>query len=163
MAATIFDYIMSQQPTAAQSLGSALPFYGLPKKQQAFYQPFYDTVGALQDPDSPQFQKVYGQKRQAGQQNLAEFIAEAQRQNRKASALGRTPLFSEERGGETLFRGMAKGYQDIQGSAYDDTFDTLGKTAALQNMMAGQQSQLAANKAGIKGNLQGALIKLFGL
>lgn len=159
----LFEYLMASQPSAAQSIASSLPFMNLPKKQGAYYQPFNNTINAMQDPDSAGFQKIYQQKRGAGQRNIAEFIAEAQRQNRKASALGRTPLFSQERGGEVLFRNMMKGYEDVQDNAMDDTYSTLGNIAGLQSASAGQQSQLAANKAGIKGNLQGMLVKLFGL
>lgn len=159
----LLAYMRSLQPTAAQSLASAIPFLNLPKKQAAFYQPFQNTVNAIGDMDNPQFQKLFKQKRQAGQQNLAEFIAETQRQNRKASALGRTPLFDSERGGEVVFRNLMRGYDDVQNRAMGDTEDTLGKLASLQSVVAGQQAQLAGNKAGIQGNLQGALVKLFGL
>lgn len=160
---SMWDYLMSQQPTAPQSLATALPFLRLPKKQAAYFQPFNNTVAAMQDPNSAQFQNVYKQQQAFGQQNLADSIAEMVRQNRKQGRLGRTPLFNPERGGETLFRGVNKGYQDIQNQAFDKSYNILGNTATLQNQQAMQMSQLAGNKAGVKGNLLGMLTKLFGL
>ncbi len=161
--ATIFDYLMSQQPTGAQSLMSSLPFLNLPKKQAAYLQPGIEATHASVDTDSPLYQKIYGQQRQQGQRNLAETIAELQRQNRKQTSLGRTPLFNAERGGETLFRGLMSGYDDVQDQASTNTRDVLGGYATNLNNIGLQQAQLATNKAGIKGNLLGALTKLFGL
>lgn len=160
--ADLFSYLMSMQPTGAQSLASALPFYNLPKKQKAFYQPAQQAIDASLDEDNPLFKKIYGQKRQAGQRNLAEVIAEAQRQNRKATLLGRTPLFSAERGGEEVFRNLTRGYQDVQDTASDQTRGVLGGAANQYMTMGALNSQLAQNQAGIKGNLLGALTKLFG-
>ena len=161
--ATIFDYLMSQQPSAGQSIASAIPFYNLPKKQQQYFQPAYDATSAMGDMDNPLYQKIYGQKRQAGQQNLAESIRELSGQNRKLQMLGRSPLLDNERGGEAIFRNLMRGYQDVQNQAATDTESTLGDIAKQRYMMGAQQSQLAQNKAGIKGNLLGALAKLFSL
>jgi hypothetical protein len=163
MAANLYDYLMSQQPTAAQSIMSALPFYNLPKKQAGYFAPAQRALNASINPDDPMYQKIYGQQKLRGQQNLAEVIAEAMRQNRKAGALGRTPLFSAERGGEEIFRNLSRGYLDTQNNAADQTQNILGTAAQGYGNMAGIQSQFAANKAGIKGNLLGGLAKLFGL
>ena len=163
MAASIFDFLMSQQPTAGQSIASAIPFYNLPKQQQRYFQPAYDASNAMGDMDNPLYKKIYGQKREAGQQNLSESIMELSRQNRKLQSLGRSPILDNERGGEMLFRNLMSGYQDVQNKAAGDTESTLGDMANSRFKMATMQSQLGQNKAGIKGNLLGALAKLFSL
>lgn len=163
MAANILDFLMSMQPSAAQSLASSLPFYGLPKKQAGYFRPAQNATNAMLDTDNPLYKKIYGQRKQQGQQNLAESIAELTGQNRKLAAMGRVPLFSAERGGETLFRGINKGYQDIQNNASDETVGILGNAADNYYKQGAIQAQYAANNAGVKGNLLGALTKLFGL
>lgn len=154
---SIWDYLMAQRATPAQTLASSIPLMGLPKKQAAYYQPFNRTVAAMQDPNSAQFQNVYNAQKQIGQSNLAESIAEMVRQNRKQALLGRTPLFSPERGGETLFRGVNQGYQDIQNKALGQSYNILGNTAQMQQLQAQQMAATAASKAGQKSNIYGAL------
>lgn len=161
--ATLFDFLMSQQPSAGQSIASALPFLRLPGQQQRYFQPAYNATNAMGNPDNPLYKKIYGQKRQAGQQNLAESIAELTKQNRKLQSLGRSPLLDNERGGEAIFRNLMQGYQDVQNKAANDTESTLGDIAKNRFMMGQQESQLAQNRAGIHGNLLGALTKLLGL
>lgn len=155
------------QPSAAESIGTALPFLSLPGKQQRYMQPAYDTFAAAANSNSPQYQQIYGEQKQQGQQNLAETIAELSRQNRKLSMLGRAPLFSNERGGEQQFRALTQGYQDVQNHAANDTRGILNTLAQNQMVQGQQQGQIAGNKAGIKGNLLGAGAKflpyLFGL
>ena len=159
----LLSFLMQSQPSAGQSIASALPFYNLPKKQAQYFQPAYDATSAMGDMDNPLYKKIYGQKREAGQQNLSESIAELSRQNRKLQMLGRAPLLDNERGSENIFRNLIQGYQDVQNRAATDTQSTLGEMAKSRYMMAQQQAQLAQNKAGVKGNLLGALTKLFGL
>lgn len=161
--ADLLSYLMSMQPTAAQSFASAVPFYNLPKQQAQFFQPYQNATNAMTDTNNPMYQNIYSQQKQQGQTNLAESIAEMVRQNRKQTQLGRTPLFNAERGGETLFRGVNKGYQDVQNQAADNTQGILGNAANNLYKQGTMQAQLAQNKAGIKGNLAGALTKLFGL
>lgn len=156
-------YLERNQPSSGQSIASALPFLQLPKKQQKYFQPAYDASNAMGDMDNPLYKKIYGQKRQVGQQNLAESIMELSRQNRKLQSLGRSPLLDNERGGEMIFRNLMRGYQDVQNQAAGDTESTLGKMADNRFRVAAMQSQLGQNKAGIKGNLLGAISKLFGL
>lgn len=159
----LFDYLMSMQPTGAQSLASALPFLSLPGKQASYMAPSQRYLNASINTDNKLYKKIYGQQRQMGQRNLADVIAEAQRQNRKASLLGRTPLFSAERGGEEVFRNLARGYEDIQDKANVDTRNILSGAADSSMKMGAMRSSLAANRAGIHGNLLGAITKLFGL
>lgn len=154
---SIWDYLLAQKPSPQETLASSIPLLGLPRKQAAYYQPFNNTVAAMQDPNSAQFQGTYNAQKQLGQSNLAESIAEMVRQNRKQTKLGRTPLFAPERGGETLFRGVNQGYQDIQNKALGQTYDVLGNTAKMQQLQAQQMSATAASKAGQKSNIYGAL------
>lgn len=160
---TIYDYLMANQPSAYQSLAGALPFVGLPKKQGRYLEPMQQSINALLNPDDPRFQKLQKQNRQSQQFSLAQGLAEAQRQNRKASALGRTPLFDAERGGETRFRAMLQGYQDADMNASNLTRQQFASAIPAQQYLGQQRSQLASNKAGISGNLLGGLVKLFGL
>lgn len=159
----LLQYLLSQRPSAGESLMSALPFLNLPGKQKKYYDSYNQTVGAMADTSSPIYQNIYAQQKQQGQQNLAEAIAEMSRQNRKLSMLGRAPLFDPARGGETKFRGITQGYQDVQNQAADQTQNILGNQAKNQYQMAGQNAQFAQNQAGIKGNIFGALGKIFGL
>lgn len=159
----LLQYLMSQQPSAGQSIASALPFLSLPKQQAQFYQPYNNTIAAMGDTNSAGYQNIYNQQKQQGQQNLAESIAELSRQNRKLQALGRSPLLDNERGGEAIFRNLTQGYQSNQNQAAQNTQGILGQQAQGYLNQAGIQSQLAQNKAGIHGNLFGAAAKLFGL
>lgn len=159
----LLTYLMKAQPTGLQSIAAFLPAYNLPKKQAQYFQPYQDATNAMVDTDNPMYQKIYGQQKQQGQTNLAESIAEMVRQNRKQTRMGRTELFDPERGGETLFRGVNKGYQDIQNQAADQTQGILGNAANNYLQHGAIQTQLAQNRAGIRGNLAGALTKLFGL
>jgi hypothetical protein len=102
-----------------------------------------DLANAQVDENSPLFQQIYGQERQAGQRDVADSIAEAVRQNRKLSMLGRTPLFSAERGGEQQFRALTQGYQTAQEQARDRARKIIG---AGQNAQAGAFN--AANTTG---------------
>lgn len=89
-------------------------------------------IGAAQtDIDNPMYQRIFGQQRQQNQQNLAESIAELTRQNRKLSALGRTPLFDQGRSGEMIFRNLTRGYQDAQDQAADQTHNILSNAANI--------------------------------
>lgn len=159
----LLQLLLGRQPSAAQSVASSLPFLGLPNKQQALFQPAQNYANAAVDTNNPLYQQVYGQQKQQGQQNLADQISQLSNQNRKLSSMGRVPLFDPERGGETLFRGITKGYQDVQNNAANQSRGILSNASNSAMQQAQIQSQLAANKAGIKGNLMGSLTKLFGL
>jgi len=125
---------------------------------------------ARMDINDPMYQQIYGQQKQQGQQNLAESIQEMVNQNRRLSALGRTPLFSQERGGETLFRGLNKGYLDVQNQAAGNTQNILGSAAqGLQgaygaaNTQAMLENQNNYQKAKGQTGVVGILKNLFGL
>lgn len=81
---------------------------------------------AQYDMNDPLYQRTYEGERGQGMMDLAAAISEAGRQNRKLSSMGRTPLFSPERGGETIFRTMTRGYQDVQSQARQRAREILG-------------------------------------
>lgn len=68
---------------------------------------------ALTDTSNPLYKQLYGQYQDQNRQNMAQVISEAQGQNRMNTAMGRTPLFDPSRGGETMFRSLMSGYQDL--------------------------------------------------
>lgn len=134
-------------------------------------------AAAQTDMNNPLFQSIYGQERQAGQDNLAETIAEISRQNRRLTSMGRQPLLDQERGGESVFRNLMKGQQDVGNQARQNTFNILkqGQNAygsaqdAYGGIYKGQADQAAK---GFQNDIYGTfashslgqtLQKLFGL
>lgn len=81
---------------------------------------------AQYDTNDPLYQRTYETERGQGMMDLASAISEMSRQNRMATRLGRTPLFSPERGGEMQFRALTKGYQDVQSQARARAREILG-------------------------------------
>jgi len=159
----LMQLLMQSQMSPFQSLVSSIPAYNYSKKAGRYMQPAQDIAAAYGNMDNPMYQKIYGQQKQAGQQNIAEVIAEMQRQNRKSSAMGRTPLFSQERGGEQQFRGLVQGYQDAQNNAMGQTNDILGNMYTQQAQLGTANAANAAKRSSVKGNVYGALAKVFGL
>lgn len=88
-----------------------------------------------QGPNNPLYQQIYGQYKQQNANNMASQIAEAQGQNRMNANMGRTPLFSNERGSENIFR-------------------TLMQQQQAGGVQADQQARSALQQAGSSG-LQG--------
>lgn len=161
--ASLLALLQKSQQTAPQSLAQMLPYLPYLNNMDSYTQNSRDLAGAIGDTNSPQYQNLYGQFKQQGQDNLSAQIAEMDRQNRKQSALGRTPLFSPERGGETTFRGLTQGYQDVQNNASKQAFgqlDNAYKAAAQQDQL---KQQNALQKANVFGSGAGAIAKLFGL
>lgn len=108
---------------------------------------------AQYDMNSPLFQNLYNQEKQSGQQDLAATIAEIGRQNRKLTSLGRRPLLDAERGGESVFRNLIMGQQEVGNQARENAFTQLlrgqNATAAAQNSYSNvydAYSGLAKNK-----------------
>lgn len=134
-------------------------------------------AGAQTDMNNPLFQQIYGQERQAGQQDLASTISEISRQNRKLTGMGRSPLLDRERGGESIFRNLIMGQEDVGNQARNNTFNQLrlgqnalaGAQDAYGNIFEGQggvaQKELANKGLNIGANysLGDALQNLFGL
>lgn len=138
--------------------------------QEAISGNINNLANAQIDENNPLFQQIYGQEKQAGQQDLAQSIAEAVAQNRKLSMLGRTPLFSPERGGETTFRALTQGYQSTQDQARQRARQIIGagqnaQSGALNaaNTVSNLQEQNRAGKTRGLGNIADALPLLFKL
>lgn len=93
-------------------------------------------AGAQTDMNSPVFQNLYNQERGAGQQDLASTIAELSRQNRKLTTMGRSPLLDQNRGGESIFRNLVMGQEDVGNQARNNTFTQLARG---QDALAGAQ------------------------
>lgn len=108
------------------------------KQQQQLAAQQQQLAGALSDTNNPMYKNLYSQYQQQGAQNMAQSLAEAQGQNRLASGMGRTPLFSQDRGGETLFRSLMQGYQGLGNQADQQT------RSALTNAMSGGNTALNA-------------------
>lgn len=115
---------------------------------------------ALTDNNNPLYQQLYGQYKQQNQSNLAETIAEAQRQNRMNTRNGRTPLFSNERGGETAFRALTQGYQNSGAQADQQTRQAL--TQAGGQTLGGLQGYNSINNTTANAN-KGQLLGFQGI
>lgn len=120
--------------------------------------------------DSPLFQRIYGQEQEAGKQDLASTIAELSRQNRKLVSLGRSPLLDQERGGESIFRQLMMGQQDVGNRARTNTFSQLGRgQTALsgvydaQNDLVNTDWENELRKVGAQYSIGDALKGLFNL
>jgi len=134
-------------------------------------------AAAQTDTSNPIFQRLYGQEKAAGQEDLAATIAEISRQNRKLSVMGRKPLLDQERGGESVFRNLMLGQQDVGNQARNNAFNQLrlgqdavaGAQGAYGNIFTGAggvaQKELANKGMNIGANysLGDVLQKLFGL
>lgn len=159
----LLSLLLKSQQSPVQSLANFIPYLGYTSKLNDFSRNSNELARASVDLDSPTYKKLYGQFRQQGQANLAESIAELQRQNRKASALGRTPLLSQERGGETIFRGLNQGYQDVQNNASNQALNQITNAYAINATQDQVRQRNALQKSDVMGNIGGALAKLFGL
>lgn len=102
-------------------------------------------------PSNPLYQSIFGQYKQQNANNAAQTIAEAQGQNRMNSNLGRTPLFSQERGSENIFRTLMQQQQNSGVQADQQTRAALGQAGGqafqgLYGYNAIAPSTVAANK-----------------
>lgn len=120
--------------------------------------------------DSPVFQRLYGQNRDAAQQDIASTIAEISRQNRKQVSMGRNPLLSQERGGEQIFRNLIMGQQDAGNQARTNTFgqlksaqNSLANVYDAQNDLTDESYDNKLRKVGSFYSIGDALKGLFGL
>lgn len=100
------------------------------------------------DPNNPLYKQIYGEERQQGQFDLADSINEAQKQNRKAQLLGRTPLFDPERGGETQFQALTQGYANNQEAARTRARQIIGAGVTSRQQALQSQNQLALLQQG---------------
>lgn len=145
------------------SLAKFIPIVSEAFRSNKYYKPAQQAAQAQIDPNSPMFQNLYKAEKQQGQDDLAFQIAELQRQNRKATTMGRTPLFNAERGGETLFRGMAQGTMHAGDAARQRTYGRLQSATPQLFNMGQQQQQSGLDKAYGVGGIVDALRSLFNL
>lgn len=134
--ADFLSTLFSALPSILSGLNREADPYRQQQEALAAKQSRYADASA--NPNDPLYKNLYSQYQQKNSNNLAEVIAEAQRQNRSQSRMGRQPLFSQERGGENLFRSLMQGYQES--GAQSDT----QTRAALQG--AGGLGQQAAQQ-----------------
>lgn len=116
------------------------------KPQQQGVSQLNNYADAITNSDNPTYQKIYGEEKQSGQQDLARTIMELSNQNRKLSQLGRTPLFSPERGGEQQFRQLTQGYADVQDKARARARQIIGAGADATSSAMNAQNNLSAMK-----------------
>lgn len=114
--------------------GSTTSPYQKQQEQLAGQQAQY--AQALANPQSPLYQQNYNRYQDQNRASLAEVISQAQGKNRLASKTGRTPLFSQDRGGEQLFRAMMQQYQGMGAKSDEQTRGALKDAAGV-----GQQAQ----------------------
>lgn len=106
--------------------------------------------------NNPLYQQLYGQYQQQNHNNLAQTIAESQAQNRLNTRMGRTPLFSNERGGETAFRALTQGYQNSGVQSDQQTRQALSQAGGqtlggLQGYNSINNTTAGANKGQLLG------------
>lgn len=114
--------------------GSTTSPYQKQQEQLAGQQAQY--AQALANPQSPLYQQTFNKYQDQNKASLAEVITQAQAKNRLASKTGRTPLFSQDRGGEQLFRAMMQQYQGMGAQS-----DTQARGALKDAAGVGQQAQ----------------------
>lgn len=131
------------------------------KKESSPYQKQQEQIASqqnqlsqalMQGPSNPLYQQMYGQYKQQNQSNLADVIAQAQGQNRMNSAMGRVPLFNNERGSENIFRTLAQNYQNQGVQADQQTRQ--GLQQAMGGNQAAQMQYQAITPTTARGNAQ---------
>jgi len=125
--------------------GSTTSPYQKQQEQLAAQQAQY--AQALANPQSQMYQQTYNKYQDQNKANLAQVIAEAQGQNRLASSMGRTPLFSQGRGGETLFRSLMQGYQNSGAQSDQQTRGALKDAAGVGQQAQNQYEYITPNTA----------------
>jgi len=98
-----------------------------------------NIANAMNNPNNPLYQQLYGQQKQQNMNNLANATSMIQGQNRMQSAMGRTPLFAQGRGGEEVFRNLMNGYQNNDATAQQQVHNTLA-----QNLQGSNQALMAS-------------------
>lgn len=120
--------------------------------------------------NSPLFQSMLMQNKQQGQSNLADTIAQIQAQNRLATSSGQSPLLSQERGSEGIFRNLIQGQQAVGNQAVAQTYGQiqqaqqgLNSSLGAQNGLANAQYANTQKKTAAYGTIGDALQGIFGL
>lgn len=134
--------------------GSANPYA---KQQQQLAGNQLQAQNALiGGPSNPLYQSIFGQYKQQNANNVAQTIAEAQGQNRMNSNMGRTPLFSNERGSENIFRTLTQANQNAGVQADTQTRAALGQAGGMSLPgIAGYNAMIPQTNAATAQGLQG--------
>lgn len=126
------------------------------KQQDALAGRMAQISAAQTDTSNPLYKQLYGQYQDQNRQSLAQTIAELQGQNRMNTGMGRTPLFSPERGGEQIFRNLMQGYQGMGQQADQQTRQALMQAQAGTGQAGGYYNAITPSAvAGNKSQLQG--------
>lgn len=138
--------------------------------QQAIMAQMNNLTDASINPENATYKSLLTSNTNSDRGNLAATIAELQAQNRKATMAGQAPLLDQERGGESVFRNLIQGQQQIGDQARTQTLGQInqGRAALTGNYataddLANQAYQNKALKANAYGNIGDALSGLFGL
>lgn len=168
----IFGSLLEALPTLLKTVPAAkagLKGVNLGPQQQLAGE-ISQLAKAQTDTSNPLFQSLLSQNKQAGNQNLAATIAQLQSQNRLALSNGQKPLLDQERGGESIFRNLIQGQQDVGNTALENTFgqlrnaqNSLGGAYNTQSSLANSQFSNTQKKVGAYGSISDALQNLFGL
>lgn len=120
--------------------------------------------------NNPLFQSLLKQNKQQGQTDLAATIAQLQAQNRLAQSNGQKPLLDQERGGESIFRNLMRGQEEVSNQSVNQTFGQLENAqTGLQNLYGTQGNlsnadfQNKVKKVGAYGSIGDALQGIFSL
>ncbi len=100
-------------------------------------------------PNNQIFRDLYNEESGYGRRNLADAIAEIGRQNRMQNRLGRTPLLDRERGGESVFRNLMSGYQNVQQQAMGNARNRIGQGINGLSSALGGYNNVIANATNI--------------
>lgn len=134
--------------------GSANPY--AKQQQQLAGQQSQLSQALAEGPTNPLYQSIFGQYKQQNANNLASTIAEAQGQNRMNANMGRTPLFSAERGSENIFRNLIQQQQGAGVQADTQTRAALGAASApTLQAQASYNAMLPQTNLATAQNLQG--------
>lgn len=112
--------------------GTTAPYQ---KQQEELAKRNMQISQALTDTNNPLYQQLYGQYKNQNQSNMANTISQLQGQNRMNASMGRVPLFSQERGGENIFRALMEQAQNGGVQADQQT---------RQSLMGGLQGNAAS-------------------
>jgi hypothetical protein len=134
--------------------GSANPY--AKQQQQLAGNQLQASNALIQGSSNPLYQSIFNQYKQQNANNAAQTIAEAQGQNRMNANMGRTPLFSNERGSENIFRTLMQQQQGAGVQADQQTRAALGQagTSGLQGI-AGYNAMLPQTNMATAQGLQG--------
>lgn len=155
MAADFLSLIGAIPSLISDFTGGTTAPYASQQKQLAGNQAQISNA-LLQGPNNPLYQQLYGQYQTQNRNNMQQSIADAQAQNRMNVNMGRTPLFSNERGSENIFRSMQQGYQNEGVQADQQTRAALtGASGPTLQGIAGYNSITPSAIAANKGQNQG--------